>query len=48
MVTIRLDNIKSTLSKSGEGTLTRENRRAIAAELDFLINSLSPRYSEKG
>jgi hypothetical protein len=48
MVTIRLDNIKSILTKSDKGTLTRENRREIAAELDFLINSLSPRYSEKG
>ena len=48
MAIIRLDNIKSILNKSDEDTLTRENRRDIAAELDFLINSLSPQYSEKG
>ena len=47
-VIIRLDNIKPILSKSDEGTLNRENRRDIAAELDFLINSLSPQYSAKG
>lgn len=48
MVINRLDNIKSILSQSGADTITRENRRDIAAELDFLINSLSPQYSEKG
>jgi hypothetical protein len=48
MVINRLDNIKSILSQSDADTLTRENRRDIAAELDFLINSLSPQYSEKG
>ena len=48
MVKIRLDNIKSILSKSDEGALNRENRRDIAAELDFLIDSLSPQHSEKG
>ena len=48
MAIIRLDNIKSILSKSDEGTLNRENRRDIAAEFDLLINSLSPQYSEKG
>jgi hypothetical protein len=48
MVTLRLDNIKSILNKSDEGTLNRESRRDIAAELDFLINSLSPRYSKQG
>ena len=47
MVTPRLDNIKSILNKTDEGTLNRESRRDIAAELDFLINSLSPRYSEQ-
>ena len=34
MVTIRRDNIKSILTKSDKGTLTRENRRDIAAEFD--------------
>jgi len=48
MVINRLDNIKSILSQSDADTLTRENRRDIAAELDFLINALSPQYSEKG
>lgn len=48
MVINRLDNIKSILSQSDADTLTRENRRDIAAELDFLINSLSPQYSENG
>ena len=48
MVINRLDNIKSILSQSDAGTLTRENRRNIASELDFLINALSPQYSEKG
>lgn len=44
----RLDNIKSILSNPDADTITRENRRDIAAELDFLIDSLSPQYSEKG
>jgi hypothetical protein len=48
MVTLRLDNIKSILNKSAEGTLNRESRRDIAAELDFLINFLSPRNSKQG
>ncbi len=44
----RLDNIRSVLSISDLGSLNRENRRDIAVELDYLINVLSPRDSNKG
>lgn len=42
VVNVRLNRIKSILNKSTEGALSQENRGNISAELDLLIEFLSP------